>query len=471
MKVLLLAPPGLERLEICQSIGVRAPPLGLAYIASILEHNGYKVKIIDSPTLDFDLRRVILEIKMFKPDIVGLTALTPTIYNAYEIAKYIKAIDKEVPIVVGGPHVTFMYKEVLSESVNIDITVIGEGEYTFLELLNVIGKHGLNPNLLKSVKGIAFRDNGKIYFTGYRRLIANLDSLPPPARHLLPMDRYTVFDKPVRVVHVIASRGCPYGCIYCSTSYFMGRLYRIRSVNSVLDEIEDVVYRYRVKNIVFVDDELTIIRKWMIDFLNGLKERRLDICFTCGSRVDHVDRELISRMYSQGCSIIYFGVESANQKTLDQIGKKITVQQIINAFKLVREVKGESAGSFILGLPWETIEDMRRTIAFASKLNPSYAQFTVATPYPGTPLYMLALKDNLIEDKNWSHYTTLIPVIRGYSFTREQVSKLLVQAYILFYFSPNRLFKEMESRRFKLITEMVMRILKPRHLQILKSTL
>ena len=469
MRVLLLVPPGLERLEIYQSIGLKAPPLGLAYIASILEHSGYKVRIIDSPTLNLDLKRVVLEVKMFKPDIVGLTALTPTVYNAYKIAKYVKAIDRSIPIVIGGPHATFMYKEVLNESLNIDVVVVGEGEYIFLELLDVIGKYGLNSNFLKSIRGIAFRGNGNIYFTGYRGLITNLDSLPPPARHLLPMDRYTVFDKPVRVAHVIASRGCPYGCIYCSTSYFMGRFYRIRSVNSVLDEIEDLVYRYRVRNIVFVDDELTIIRKWVINFLKGLRERGLDICFTCGSRVDHVDRELISKMYSQGCSIIYFGVESANQKTLDRIGKKITIQQIVNAFKLIREVKGESAGSFILGLPWETIEDMRRTIAFALKLNPSYAQFTVATPYPGTPLYELTLRDNLIEDRDWSHYTTLIPVIKGYSFTREQVSKLLVQAYILFYFNPKRLLKEVESGRFKLTTEMIMRTLKPRHLQILET--
>jgi len=469
MKVLLLVPPGLERLEICQSIGVRAPPLGLAYIASVLEHNGFKVRIVDSPTLNLDLKRVVLEVKMFKPDIVGLTALTPTIYNAYKIAKYVKAIDRWIPVVIGGPHATFMYEEVLNESINVDVAVVGEGEYTFLELLKVIEKYGLNSNFLKSVRGIAFRDNGKIYFTGYRRLIDNLDSLPPPARHLLPMNSYTVFDKPIRIVHVIASRGCPYGCTYCSTSYFMGRLYRIRSVGGVLDEVEDIVYRYKARNIVFVDDELTIIRRWVMEFLNGLKERGLDISFVCGSRVDHVDRELINRLYSQGCSIIYFGVESANQETLNKIGKKITVQQIVNAFKLVKEVKGEAAGSFILGLPWETIDDMRRTVAFALKLNPSYAQFTAATPYPGTPLYETALKDNLIEDRDWSHYTTLIPVMKGYSFNREQVSKLLVQAYILFYFRPKYLLKEVKNGRFKLATEMVSRILKPRHLQIIET--
>lgn len=467
MRVLLLVPPGLERLEIYQSIGVRAPPLGLAYIASILEGSGHKVEIIDSPTLNLDFKDVVWRIRMFKPDIVGLTALTPTIYNAYRIAKYVKVIGRDIPVVIGGPHVTFMYREILNESGDIDVAVIGEGEYTFLELLGVIEKHGLNPHALEAVKGIAFRDGGGVYFTGYRRLIGNLDSLPPPARHLLPMDKYTVFDKPVKVVHVIASRGCPYGCMYCSTSYFMGRYYRIRSVGKVLDEIEDIVYRYKARDIVFVDDELTIIRKWVMDFLNGLKERGLDIRFVCGSRVDHVDRELISRLYSQGCSIIYFGVESANQETLNRIGKKITIQQVVDAFKLVKEVKGKAAGSFILGLPWETVDDMRRTIAFALKLNPSYAQFTAATPYPGTPLYELALRDNLIEDRDWSHYTTLIPVMRGYSFTRGQVSKLLVQAYILFYSNPKYFLKELREKRFKLTAEIIAKILTPQSLKTL----
>jgi magnesium-protoporphyrin IX monomethyl ester (oxidative) cyclase len=431
MRVLLAVPPGVEKLEIYKVTGIRAPPLGLAYIAAVLERAGHAVKIIDSPTLGLDKSSFLSEVKTWSPDVVGFTSLTPTAYKAYEAVKMIKEYDKDLPVIMGGPHATFMYEEALSNGV--DVVVRGEGEITTLELVNVIGRHGLNTEALRGVLGLAFKDGGRVVVTPDRPLIQDLDTLPPPARHLLPMEKYTVFNKPIRVAHVMASRGCPYGCVFCTTSYFWGRRYRFKSAKLVADEIEEVVNKYKANTIIFTDDELLVNKKFVCELLDEIEKRQLDITFSFGSRVDHVEKELLQRLKKLGATAIYLGVESASQETLNRVNKRITVEQAIRAFQVVKEVGMEAVGSFMLGFPWETIEDMKRTVEFAIKLNPTYAQFAIVTPYPGTPLYQEALRDGLIEDFNWENWTTLRAVMRGYRFVRREVQRMLQWAYVKFY--------------------------------------
>jgi len=428
---------------------MKAPPLGLAYIAAVLEKEGHKVKIIDTPTLEMNSREWIEEVKSWKPDIIGISMLTPTAPKGYIAAKLVKEeLGEDTIVIVGGPHPTYMYNEALNN--NIDIVVRGEGEYTTLELVNTIEKHGLNKNVLAKIKGIVFKDDyGKIVVTPRRPFIENLDKLPWPARHLLPMDKYTLFGKPIRVAHVMASRGCPYGCMFCITSYFWDRRLRFRSAKNVANEIEFLVNKYKVKQIVFTDDELTANRMFLYNLVKELKKRGIDITFACGSRVDHVDKRFLEFLYKNGCVALYFGVESANQKTLNRIGKKITIEQAKKVFKWVKELGGFATGSFILGFPWETIDDIKRTIDFALKLDPDYAQFTVLTPYPGTPIYDYALKHNLIEDWNWEHYTTIRPVMRGLYFTRRQLEKMLRYAYRKFYLRYKFIVRELKAGRLK----------------------
>jgi len=448
LRVLLTLPPETHRLEIYRVTGIKAPPLGLAWIAAVLEQKGHKVKIIDAPTLEMGWKDWLREVKSWHPDIVGFSMLTPMAPKGYMAAKMLKEeLGNDFPVFAGGVHVTPMYKETLNN--NIDVVVLGEGELTTAEFINVIEKHGLDKEKLRNVKGLAFRDDSKIVMTGMRPLIQNLDSLPLPARHLLPMDKYTVLGKPIRVAHVMASRGCPYGCIYCMTSYFWGRKIRFRSAKSVAEEIEYLVDKYKVEHIAFTDDELTINRRFVYELIKELKERGIEIPFSCGSRVDHVDREYLKFLYDNGCEALYFGVESASQETINKIGKGIKLEQAVKVFKWVREIGGFAMGSFILGFPWETIDDMKRTVDFAIKLRPNYAQFTVLTPYPGTPLFDYALKYNLIEDWNWEHYTTVRPVMRGFHFTREQLGKMLTYAYRKFYVRLKFIMEEIRAGRFR----------------------
>jgi magnesium-protoporphyrin IX monomethyl ester (oxidative) cyclase len=426
-------------------MGLRAPPLGLAWIASVLERRGHEVKIVDSPTLGLSIGDFVKIVESWSPDVVGLSSLTPTIRLAYKAAKAVKAVDEDIKVVVGGVHATFMWREVLEECPYVDYVVLGEGEETMSQLIEALEKEA-KP---RGISGIALRgESGEAVMTGPWRPV-DLERLPPPARHLLPMDRYTVFDKPVRVVHIMASRGCPYGCIFCATSYYFGRRVRFRKVEQVLDEMAECIDKYKTKTFAFTDDELTINGRWFDSFLKGLRERGLDIRWTCGSRVDSVDERLLARMFSSGCTTIYFGVESGSQETIDKIGKRIDLRQAEKVFEAIRKVGGSAVATFILGFPWETVDDMKKTIKFALKLDPDYAQFTYATPYPGTPLYEMAKEHDLIVDHDWSHYTTVRPVMRGFHFGIEEVEALFKEAYTKFYVRLKFLARQIRLGLFK----------------------
>jgi magnesium-protoporphyrin IX monomethyl ester (oxidative) cyclase len=426
-------------------MGLRAPPLGLAWIASVLERRGHEVKIVDSPTLGLSIGDFVKIVESWSPDVVGLSSLTPTIRLAYKAAKAVKAVDEDMKVVVGGVHATFMWREVLEECPHVDYVVLGEGEETMSQLIEALEKEA-KP---RGIPGIALRnESGEAVMTGPWRPV-DLERLPPPARHLLPMDRYTVFDRPVRVVHIMASRGCPYGCVFCATSYYFGRRVRFRRVEQVLDEVAECADKYKTKTFAFTDDELTINKRWFDSFLKGLRERGLDIRWTCGSRVDSVDERLLARMFSSGCTTIYFGVESGSQETIDKIGKRIDLRQAEKVFEAIRKVGGSAVATFILGFPWETVDDMKKTIKFALKLDPDYAQFTYATPYPGTPLYEMAKEHDLIVDHDWSHYTTVRPVMRGFHFDIEEVEALFKEAYTKFYVRLKFLARQIRLGLFK----------------------
>jgi anaerobic magnesium-protoporphyrin IX monomethyl ester cyclase len=463
MRVLLALPPNIHDLEIYRVGGIYAPPLGLAYIAAVLENAGYSVRVVDSPTLRLTDRGFIEIVKEFKPDVVGFSLLTPMAVKGYEMAKRLKELFPDIVLVAGGPHPTSMYGEALSNG--FDVVVRFEGEYTMLELVKALERYGLSKDVLKSVDGIAFKDGeGNVIVTNSRKPIENLDLLPFPARHLLPMDRYTVLGRNISVAHVMASRGCPYGCVFCSTSYFWGRRIRFRSPSNVVDEIEQLVNKYRARYIIFTDDELTWSQKYVSDIVGELKKRGLDIAFACGARVDHLqDLNFMKMLVDGGCIGLFVGVESGSQKTLDSIGKRITVDHVLKFFEnvkklsIVHKTDIDVVASFVIGFPWEDVEDVRKTIDLAIRLDPPYAQFTIATPYPGTPLYDYATKHNLIVDKNWEHYTTLRAVMKSFYMDAKTIEKLLREAYARFYLRLKYLIREVRKGRILSVLPTIMK--------------
>jgi magnesium-protoporphyrin IX monomethyl ester (oxidative) cyclase len=454
MRVLLVNPPA-PSVESFANAGINAPPLGLAYIASVLERAGHKVEILDCQALGLRLDQVKEEIRVRQPQVVGVTSTTPTIYSVLEIVKAAKEVDGGVTTVIGGPHASFTPRETLSSSGELDFVVIGEGEYTMLRLLDALAEDGS----LEKVEGIAFRKErgkgngngngkgGEILETARRPYIEDLDSLPFPARHLLPMDKYRILGRNLTVIHVVSSRGCPFRCIFCSSSALFGKKFRARSVGNVIAEIEDALTRYKTRNVEFMDDTFTFNRGRVLEFCEEVKRRGLDISWGCSSRVDTITKDMMEKMREAGCSIIFFGVESASQRTLNLIGKGVTVDRAVKVIKWAKDVGIETLASFVIGFPWETIEDMKNTIRFAKKLKPDFVEFSVATPYPGTPLYDLAKERGLLEVEDWSKYTTIKPVMKGENFSIKDVRRLMLLSYGKFYLNPSFLINQVRKGR------------------------
>lgn len=443
MRVLLINPPAFS-VESYANAGVNAPPLGLAYIASVLETGGHEVEILDCQALELSLYHVRREIEARRPQVVGVTSTTPTIHSALGVVKAAKEIDRDIVTVIGGPHASFTPRETLNSCRELDFVVVGEGEYTTLELMKALAE-GEAP---EAVEGIAFRKAGSLVETPRRAYIMDLDRIPFPARHLLPMNRYKILGKNATVIHLISSRGCPFQCIFCSSSAMFGKVFRARSVANVIAEIEESLKKYKTRNVEFVDDTFTFNRGRVLEFCDEVRRRGLDISWGCSSRIDTITKEMMEKMKEAGCSIIFFGIESASQRTLNLIGKGVTVERAVKVIDWAREAGIETLASFVIGFPWETIEDMKCTIRFAKKLKPDFVEFSVATPYPGTPLYELAKGKGLLEVYDWSKYTTIKPVMRGEGFSIKDLRRLISISYGLFYLSPAFLTSQIKKRRW-----------------------
>lgn len=431
MKVALINPAQLDSKY--KFMGVVAPPLGLAYMAAVLEENNVEVVIIDACAREMDLESVGKELMEFKPDIIALTALTPTIAKALETAEYSREICKDSMIVLGGYHPTFNYNEVLKYDF-VDVVIIGEGEETLLDLTKTVEKE--RP--LSSVNGIAFED----VVTPPRQLILDLDSLPLPARHLLPMDSYKLLNMDTKMSTMITSRGCPMQCSFCSSAALHGTKLRMRSVDKILDEMEYLVNEMGIETIAFMDDTFTISKKRVIELCEGIEERKIDVMWGCTSRVDSLNKELLRRMKKAGCITVFMGVESADQQMLDTVNKQTTIEKIKDAFEVSRQEKIRTIASVVLGMPGDTHESIKNTINFVKELNPSYAIFSLATPYPGTRFYQQTLEKDLIKVKDWSKYTLISPILETVDCSLEELKKLQATAFKKFYLRPMYLIRQ-----------------------------
>lgn len=424
MRVMLIQPP--SRSTIKSLLGTTGPPLGLAYLASALEAEGHEVRVVDSLAMDYELEDVGREIKRFDPELVGITATTPMIYDAYEVARVAKAENPNCTVALGGPHASFTARETLSECGEVDVVVRGEGERTFAELAS--GEE------LRRIRGIAYRDDGRLRETAERGFIESLDELPPPAYHLLPMRRYKF--KGLRFATMVTSRGCPFGCIFCSSSRLMGKAWRGRSPENVLEEMRLLREGYGVREIEILDDTFTLSRRRTREICELIREQRLDVSWSCSSRVDTIDEGTAREMRAAGCHSIYLGVESASQRSLDFLRKGISLAAARRAMAMLRRLNFNTVASFIIGIPGETVRAIERTIEFAKRLNPTFAQFSLLTPYPGTELYEYASRKGLLLTRDWSRYTVLEPVMRIPRFTAQKLRWLLNKAYLSFYGRP-----------------------------------
>lgn len=431
MKVLLINPPYTSSKY--KFIGLVAPPLGIAYIAAVLEAEGYEVRIIDAPAVEMDYETIQKEVINFSPDIVAITSVTPTLGSALKVAQMSKEAQPGALIVLGGYHPTFTYQELLKHGF-IDLVVRGEGEYTMLELVRALQK----GEDIKQVKGIATKN----FKTPSRPVIDDLDSIPFPARHLLPMEEYKIMNMKLPVGTLISGRGCPYQCSFCASSAMHGHKLRLRSSGSVVDEMEHLVNHHDAEMLAFMDDTFCLNKKRINNICEEIKKRKFDNYWGCTARVDTISEELLKKMKDAGCITLFLGVESADQQNLNELNKNLTIKKIKKTFELTKKLGVRTIASVVLGMPGDTRKSIENTIKFVKNLEPNYAIFSLATPYPGTDFYLKSKNDSLIKITDWSKFNLLSPVIETVDCSLDELRKLQKKAFKEFYARPLYLLKQ-----------------------------
>lgn len=450
MKILLINPPVLKAVDpslprILQEKEDPMPPLGLMYLAAYLEKNSnHEVKILDCELEKIDHAGLKEKLNEEKPDIVGITVMTFTLLSAAKAARIAKEVNKNIKIVLGGPHV-FIYPE---ETINLgiaDYVVLGEGEETLKELLENLDK----PQNLHNIKGLVFKEGGEIINTGQRPLIKDLDSLPFPARHLLPYKKYnSALSEKSPVTTMFTSRGCPFNCLFCNRPH-LGKIFRARSAINVVDEIEKCK-QMGIEEIFIYDDTFTVNRQRVVDICREILKRGLDISWDVRARVDTVDADLLSLMKKAGCQRIHYGVEAGTQKILDILRKGITVEKAKKAFQISSDLDISTLAFFMIGSPTETKKDIMETIKLAKALKPDFANFTIVTPYPATDLYYLGLQKGILPRDYWREFAenpkeNFVPMFWEENLNKKELQALLKKAYSSFYWRPGYIFKTLKK--------------------------
>lgn len=376
-----------------------SPPLGLAYLAGALEEAGIEVRVVDFAVTPGGKGRLEAVLNEVSPRLVGITAVTMNVDRALSLAAEIKRLEPSILTVLGGPHASFCAAETLAACPALDVVVRGEGEETLLELCRTLER----GRPLGSVRGIVFRDGETPRATPGRDFLPELDRLPPPARHRLPLGRYRALGLPVTMT---TSRGCPHRCIFCVGRRMVGARVRTHGVRRVVDELA-FLGGLGFPQVNLADDWFTADARRCHAVCDEILARGLRVRWTSFARVDSVSEELLAKMKAAGCAAVSFGLESANRGILRTVRKGITPEQAEAAVEACRRAGVTAMASFILGLPGETPETLKETLAFGERLAARGLQygFHLLAPFPGTEVRerSAALGLRILSD-DWSRY-------------------------------------------------------------------
>ncbi|MFH1403242.1 MAG: radical SAM protein [Candidatus Altiarchaeota archaeon] len=448
MNVTFINPPvDLERLYGTGYLGSRGeqPPLGLCYLAAVLEEDGNDVRIIDAEFEGLNTGEITSHVVKHNTDIVGLTCVAATFYTTLEIAKSIRESDDDIKIIIGGPFISANPEEVISNEC-FDFGVIGEGEETMLELVDAIEGNGD----LRRVDGILFRENGNVVKTHARRIIEDLDSLPFPARHLLPdIRRYIPESKNYRRLPsttMVTSRGCPYNCIYCDQSVF-GRKYRQNSAERVVDEMESLARDYGAREIFFTEDTFTLDNKRIGQICELINERGIDLAWRCCTRSDLVTKDLLVKMKDAGMWHIFYGAESGCQRILDTLKKGFTLDDTRKAIEWSDQAGLYTQACFMINNPSETHESIEETIRFAKSLPLTELSVLMMTPLPNTRLYETYKRYGTFDNTDLTQLNSWQPVFIPEGLTREYLIKRRKEFYREFFLRPKTIFRNLRQIR------------------------
>jgi anaerobic magnesium-protoporphyrin IX monomethyl ester cyclase len=414
-------------------------PLGIAYLGAVAEKAGHQVTVIDCQAEKLTYENFRERIAKIPSDVIGVTATTLLYKSAMKLITIAKEVQPQAVIVLGGSHGTFWDENALKEYPSLDIVVRKEGEQTLIELLDKLE----NQSGLSNILGITYRDGDTIVRNEDRPFIENLDSLPFPAHHLLPLENLKHNGK--ILFPLVTSRGCVYWCDFCSTVRMFGRGYRMRSPKNVVDEMQMVHDKYGIDQVTFYDDAFSVDRDRVVKICEELHARKLKISWDCGTRVDMVDWELMKIMKDAGCIAVWLGVESGSEAMLSAMNKRIKLDQTRLAYKTAQQVGLITIANVVLGFPGETEQTAKETVRFLQQLNPDDVGFYIATPYPGTPMYEQVIKNGWLRVTDFDKYDTAGPTFETPWLSMEKLAKIRYKAYQDFYLRPSYIFKMMRK--------------------------
>lgn len=402
------------------------PPLGIALLASIIERDGHKVKIIDCAAEEIQPSDVVKRVQE-KFDFVGITALTQSAPIAYELAKAMKE-HFDAPVIMGGVHATAMPDEVAG-SPYVDVCVRGEGEEAIRDIIS--------NKPLSEIMGISYRRGGRVIHNPARELIVELDPYPLPAYHLLPMKRYrSMLGVAVKwpSIGLIISRGCPGKCEYCYPNS-LGDKIRMKSPGRILEEMMLLKNNYGIKEIDFYDDTFTFYKNKILEICDLLIRSNAGLTWSCLTRPDFVDEPMLKKMKKAGCHQVMYGIESGSPEIRQRINKRIN-SDFKKIIRMTHRAGIQVRATYMIGNYDETYGDVLKTISFSKQINSDFAVFNVCTPFPGTALYARLESEGRILTKDWSKYDFFNLVFKHPHLTAGEISRLYKQANKEFYFRP-----------------------------------
>lgn len=419
------------------------PPLGILYCAGTLKQAGVEVSLLDQPAKGFSLNQTVKWVKKEDPDIIGFSVLLSAAKEAPKIAERIKQENPNITVVFGSHHATFNAERILKKYPFVDIVVRGEGEQTSLEISQALKKH----RNFDKIKGITFRKNSKIVSTPDRPLNKDVDLLPFPDRDLAKVQYVSaIFGAKIntkKFTTILSSRGCPFRCSFCGIRKFARGVWRPRSVENVMEELH-YLQSEGYEQFLFADDNFTLDYKRVSKLCLRIKKEGMDIEWFADSRVDHVSYDMFREMVNTGCRCLFFGIESANQKILDYYKKGITPEQSEKAVQKARKAGTDIiVGSFIVGAPDETREEVIKTLEFANKLDIDVPDVNILGAHVGTDIWNdLVAKGLLEEEKQWED-EICIPRDMPTPVSYGEVRSLIFEYFRAFYLNPKQLLTEL----------------------------
>lgn len=454
MRVLLINPAmNMKKLGRFAGLLEPMPCIGLAYIAAALEQHGCFVRVIDMFAEKLSGQEVIDKTTRFRPDLVGMTVLTPSAPVCSELAKQIRSKLPDAKIVWGAIHADVFADDIIRDG-DADFCIHHDGEESIVEIVDQMSRD--NPDYA-SIDGISWADDdGQPVKNKDRTLNRDLDDLPYPAWHLFPYHRYGLlpfadFAKPV--LTMAGSRGCPYRCDYCSLINTGGKVYRKRDPIKIVDEYEYLVDRYGVKQIGFIDPIFPLVKKDLKPFCEEIVKRGLDkkCQWLSETRADRLDKETAELMYWGGCRRVLMGIESGSDLLLGNVNKNITTAKVREGVANARDAGLQTVGLFMIGMPGETPEMTKETVEFAVDLDVDFAKFAITVPFPGSKLFTDRWQKDLFRD-DWENYTTFNPdpdrlIYHPQGYDPDHLIKMQSWALRRFYMRPTQIKRQMVDLR------------------------